>query len=805
MPAHASTGGGDSTGQVLDVLARAGKLTDFQIEKIREGKLADIRFDDYVLIDRLGKGGMGEVFKARNVLLGRIEAIKTVVYGDGYSDALSKRFQREAQVLARLEHPAIVPIYKIGRFAGIDFIAMKLVEGEDLKKRVEAAAKQHRQIPVATACRWISEAADALDHAHRQGIIHRDIKPGNLHATKEDKIVVLDLGIARLTGADTGKYGGGLTLHKGAMGTPDFMPPEQWSDATAVTPASDIYALGGTFYYLLTGKPPFEKPNMVELMTAHTCEIPRGLRQLRPDVPIELEAVILKMLAKKPIDRYDTAREVVEALKPFAAADYQPPKKTKVQVHDKPGGGGGAGKSVLLAGGVLALVAVVGLGAYFGRGLIWKEESKDDRNKSAKIDDVSKTKPVDDGFAKQDKKQTAKVDKKPADDTTGKVVKPIDDKSSKPVTTKKKPEKRPKTKTEPQPPTMEQQVTALLVERQRKASELFKTPDALRKEIEVLVDPDTVKTESDLKNFAKRLDKLIADRAAEARHGKLLAQAEAYLEDPEKVPPKIWPDRGELRQFVDSFLKQRRLDSDDDLNEFRKALDEETNRLRHPFEGLKLENARSDEDRQELALICQLLPRILGLHPVPQDREWKFTCEFVEISVLNKNPAAKNAKKKPAGAADSLDERSVTRARVSQNIYLGFRSSLSCFVTAVIIDENQIYLRKIVGKKLPASLDERQVATKDPFPFPTAGKKRVIIYATTDEPLLSLDILKTETRRVVSVQADNPADLPGVFSSPRIYPRILSAFGKAAPLPGVEPNIKAGKWTRALAEVEIKE
>ena len=322
---------GDDTALVVEGLKRAGKLTSYQAEKLADGSIDDIRFDDYVLQEKLGEGGMGEVFKARNIHLGRLEAIKTVLHVENKTETLSKRFQQEARVLARLEHPGITPIYKVGRCRSTDFIAMKYVEGEDLKTKVSQARKADQSINIWDGCRWICEAADALGYAHRQNIIHRDIKPGNLMITNEGKVIVLDMGIARLTDPTASKQGSGITIQHRGLGTPEFMPPEQWADATAVTPASDLYALGCTLFYVLTGKVPYKRKGMVELMRAHMSDPIPQLTDVRPDAPTGLNRIIDRMLAKNPEDRYGSAEELVADLQPFVHG--RPTEKTTDLKH----------------------------------------------------------------------------------------------------------------------------------------------------------------------------------------------------------------------------------------------------------------------------------------------------------------------------------------------------------------------------------------------------------------------------------------------------------------------------------------
>jgi serine/threonine protein kinase len=302
------------TGRILNELQAKGVITPFQRARLAEGRAEALQMDEYIVIDRIGVGGMGEVFKARNRSLDRIEAIKTMNAGYDPSSSVSQRFHREAKLLARIEHPSIVPIYKVGHALGVDYIAMKYIEGVNLKEKVDQAASMGQLITINQAVDWISQAASALAKAHEASIIHRDIKPGNLMLSPEGRLFILDLGIARLAEKNDG-VGSGITRQASAIGTPEFMPPEQWADATTVTPETDIYALGCTLFYLLTGRPPFIGDKLSDVMHGHTSQAPPSLANFRSDVPDSLDQILAKMLAKDPEERYRDAQEVVDALR----------------------------------------------------------------------------------------------------------------------------------------------------------------------------------------------------------------------------------------------------------------------------------------------------------------------------------------------------------------------------------------------------------------------------------------------------------------------------------------------------------
>jgi serine/threonine protein kinase len=296
-------------------------LTAYQAEQLLTGNAGRLRFRHYVILDRLGAGGMGEVFMIRNLNLDRLEAMKTVLRASTKAaldaqTAAQARFKREAQLLARLNHPNITTIYDAGREGDVDFITMEFVAGEDLRTIVKKSLADGRPMPVRWACAQIAAAANALHHAHAAGIVHRDIKPSNLMLTRDGVLKVLDMGIARLWGG-TQPTATSLTQQAHGLGTPDVMPPEQWLDAAAVTPAADVYSLGCTFYYLLTGEMPFKGDSVGKLMYAHLEQPPPKPSERRADVPGTIDEVIAKMLAKRPEERFSSAAEVAETLRPF--------------------------------------------------------------------------------------------------------------------------------------------------------------------------------------------------------------------------------------------------------------------------------------------------------------------------------------------------------------------------------------------------------------------------------------------------------------------------------------------------------
>jgi formylglycine-generating enzyme required for sulfatase activity/tRNA A-37 threonylcarbamoyl transferase component Bud32 len=269
---------------------------------------------DFEVISELGRGGMGVVYLATNKLMGRKEVLKVVSRERIDRAGALDRFLREIRNAAQLHHPNIVTAYSAIRVGESIVFAMEYVEGHDLSQLVKLCGP----LPVAHACNFIYQAALGLQYAHEQGMVHRDIKPSNLILArhgKEPAVKVLDFGLAKAT--REGPMDRGLT-HEGQMlGTPDFIAPEQSLDAHKADIRADIYSLGCTLYYLLSGGAPFQATSLYELLQAHHSMEAKPLNLVRPEVPWELAAVVAKMMAKEPGRRFQTPGEVAQALTPF--------------------------------------------------------------------------------------------------------------------------------------------------------------------------------------------------------------------------------------------------------------------------------------------------------------------------------------------------------------------------------------------------------------------------------------------------------------------------------------------------------
>jgi serine/threonine protein kinase/formylglycine-generating enzyme required for sulfatase activity len=297
-------------------LIEQGWLTAYQVNQLFQGLGKRLMLGQYVLLDRLGEGGMGEVFKARHTTMGRVVAIK-LIHKDRLTDTTAvKRFHREIQAAAQLAHPNVVHAYDADQVDGTHIFVMEYIEGIDLAKLV----KEKGPVPIEEACDYIRQAALGLQHAHEKGMVHRDIKPQNLLLAKNGTVKILDMGLARVARPDSDEASTTLTKEGAVMGSLDYIAPEQAMDSHTVDNRADLYSLGCTFYLLLTGKVPFPGGDALAKLMKHKLEEPVPVEKLRPDVPPGLAAIVRKLMAKQPEERYQTPAEVAEALTPFSHA-----------------------------------------------------------------------------------------------------------------------------------------------------------------------------------------------------------------------------------------------------------------------------------------------------------------------------------------------------------------------------------------------------------------------------------------------------------------------------------------------------
>jgi eukaryotic-like serine/threonine-protein kinase len=288
-------------------------------------------FGDYELLREIARGGMGVVYRARQVSLNRPVALKMILAGQLAGDDEIKRFYMEAEAAANLDHPGIVPIYEIGEHEGQHFFSMGYVEGTSLAAKVADGP-----VPPNEAASLTIKVAEAVQFAHEKGVIHRDLKPANVLLDAQGQPKVTDFGLAKKLQADSG-----LTHTGQVMGTPSYMPPEQ-AEGKNVGPAADVYALGAILYCLLTGRPPFQAATPVDTLLQVVGQDPVAVRQLNATVPKDLETICLKCLEKDPRRRYGSARVLAEELnrclsgEPIVARPVGPAERTVKWIRRRP-------------------------------------------------------------------------------------------------------------------------------------------------------------------------------------------------------------------------------------------------------------------------------------------------------------------------------------------------------------------------------------------------------------------------------------------------------------------------------------
>lgn len=294
--------------QLAQELVRLDKLTRYQAAALLQGKPKGLLLGNYVILDKLGQGGMGMVLKARHRRMERVVALKVLSPAVVKNSTAVQRFQREIKAAAKLSHPNIVAAHDADEAKGVHFLVMEYVPGRDLS----ALVKQRGPLPVDLAVQCIIQVAQGLRHAHEAGIVHRDIKPANLLLDNQGVVKILDMGLARIEGPgnQAGAAPEELTQSGSIMGTCDYMAPEQALNTKRADARADVYSLGCTLYYLLTGKAMYGGETLMEKMMAHQTEAIPSLT----NVPKKLQAAYSRMVAKKPEERLQTMVEVVTEL-----------------------------------------------------------------------------------------------------------------------------------------------------------------------------------------------------------------------------------------------------------------------------------------------------------------------------------------------------------------------------------------------------------------------------------------------------------------------------------------------------------
>jgi serine/threonine protein kinase/WD40 repeat protein len=308
------------------LMVRDGLLTDFQADQLLRGKWKGFTIaGKYRLIERLGSGGMGSVFLCEHQYMKRRVAIKFLPTARVAEPGCLDRFYREARAVATLDHLNIVRAHDIDHDGDLHFLVMEYVDGSSLLDIV----KQHGAMDIIRAAHYVRQAAEGLQHAHEAGVVHRDIKPGNMLLDRGGTIKILDMGLALFFNEEQDN----LTRQhdsKSVLGTADYLAPEQALNSHNVDIRADIYSLGVTFYVLLSGEAPFSGGSVAQKLICHQMVTPKPIQSVRPEVPEEIAAIIAKMIAKEPADRYQSPIEVVEALLPWTSASIPPPPEAEM-------------------------------------------------------------------------------------------------------------------------------------------------------------------------------------------------------------------------------------------------------------------------------------------------------------------------------------------------------------------------------------------------------------------------------------------------------------------------------------------
>lgn len=297
-------------------LEEAGCLTLYQSGHVSEGRGEGLLVGQYVVLNELGHGSMGMVYQVRHRIMGRMAALKVFTPESDESENYV-RFMREIQATAQLDHPHLIKAYEAGTHHGAYFLAMELVDGQNLQEKVERNGPQSLELTL----QCFSEAATGLGYAHGLGMVHRDVKPGNIMLGRDGRVRVLDLGLVKFTRGVTSMA---ASLDGTVRGTAAYMSPEQAISIRNADHRSDIYSLGSSLYFVLTGQPMFPEKTVMQQLIAHQKKPAPSLLALRSDLPGYLDQFYLKMVAKDPNQRIQSMAEVVSGLQAISKGNAPP-------------------------------------------------------------------------------------------------------------------------------------------------------------------------------------------------------------------------------------------------------------------------------------------------------------------------------------------------------------------------------------------------------------------------------------------------------------------------------------------------
>jgi serine/threonine protein kinase len=324
-------GSRDDPQALADHLLRAGKLTRFQVTKLLKGASGSLVFGPFRILTPLGKGGMGTVFLVRDQRANHLAALKVLPPRLARTEErMLARFRREMDLSRMVSHPHLAWTYDVGEFHDIYYIAMEYIPGRNLSRLVNGEGAMHWK----RAARVMAEVAAGLDHAHSQGVIHRDLKPSNVMITPNDNAKVLDLGLAIIHGevVEDATVVGGQGYIVGSM---DYIAPEQTLDAAKVDGRCDLYALGCTLYFALSGRPPFPGGTSRDKIQRHRTATPTPIAELVPDLPPGFVALIERLMSKDPAGRPASAAAVEDELRAWASGEPPAPPDPPEAVFDE--------------------------------------------------------------------------------------------------------------------------------------------------------------------------------------------------------------------------------------------------------------------------------------------------------------------------------------------------------------------------------------------------------------------------------------------------------------------------------------